>query len=130
MDAMREHRTDGERGFSLVEALVTLVIFGIGTVALLQLAPRATQFSNRGRLLSEATNLAQAKVEELRALPTTDADLAAGVHVDPESPIEDRFERRWEVIENDPIEGMRRVEMRVRFPTQSADSVAVVVTYF
>jgi Tfp pilus assembly protein PilV len=110
--------------------MVTLLLFGIGTVALLQMAPRATQFSNRGKLLSEATNLAQAKIEELRSLPVSDADLQAGIHVDPNSPLLNSFVRRWVVTEDAPVRGMRRVEMRVAFPTTSADSVAVVVTYF
>lgn len=116
-----------DAGFSLVEALVTLVIFGIGTVALLSLAPRSSEFATRGRVMSEATSLAQAKVEELRARPKSAPELEAGTHVDPMDGV---FARRWLVAQDDPIRGMKRVEVRVGYPTQSADSVAVVVTYF
>ena len=118
-------------GFSLVEALVALVIFGIGTIALMQLAPRATQYANHARALSIANGLAQAKIEELRGLPVTHGDLADGTHVDPANPIEGNYDRRWLVNADDPIAGMRRVEVRVR-ATQTArgDSVAVLVTYF
>jgi type II secretory pathway pseudopilin PulG len=124
---MRSRRT----GFSLVEALVALTLFGVGTIVLMQLAPRASQYANHARALSEASGLAQAKVEELRSLPKLHADLTAGVHVDPENPIGGNYERRWEVFENDPIEGMRRVEMRVRaMQTARGDSVAVLTTYF
>ena len=87
-------------------------------------------FANRGRLVSEATNLAQAKVEELRALPTQDASLAAGVHIDPQSAVEHGYSRRWVVTDNDPVAGMRRVEVRVRFTTVGTDSVAAVTTFF
>jgi Tfp pilus assembly protein PilV len=110
--------------------MVALVIFGVGTIALLQLAPRSSQFAKRGRILSEATNLAQAKLEELRALPSADASLTAGTHVDAVNPIEHGYNRRWIVTSNTPVTGMRKVEVRVRFTTISPDSVAVVTTYF
>lgn len=118
-------------GFSLVEAMVALLIFGIGTIVLMQLAPRSTEFAIQARTLSIANGLAQAKVEELRSLPKGHADLAAGMHVDPENPLEGNYDRRWDVAEDEPIAGMRRVEVRVRAEnTTRSDSVAVLVTYF
>ena len=114
----------------MVEALVTLVIFGIGTIALLQVAPRASQFALRSQSLSAATNLAQAKIEELRALPAAHADLDSGWHVDGANPINGRYVRRWEVTLDSPIQGMRRVDVRVGFNTLSPDSLAVLTTYF
>ena len=123
-------RQERRAGFTIVEALVALTIFGIGTILLMQLAPRATQYATRARVLSQANALAQAKVEELRALPQLHADLMAGAHDDPENPIEGTFTRSWDVMNDDPIEGMRRVEVRVQIPTASSDSVATLVTYF
>jgi prepilin-type N-terminal cleavage/methylation domain-containing protein len=122
---------DRRAGFSLVEALVVLTIFGIGIAALMQLSPRATQVATHARTLSVASGLAQAKMEELRSLPKADADLADGTHVDPDNPVQGHYERRWLVDADNPIQGMRRVEVRVR-PTELArgDSVAVLVTYF
>ena len=124
----KQNRADA--GFTLLEAVVSLVIFGVGTIALLSLAPRATQFTSRGQQVTKASQLAQAKVEELRALPDTDAFLAAGTHVDDTNPIDGVFRRRWTVTADSPIQGMSRVEVRVAYPTVSADSVAALVTYF
>jgi prepilin-type N-terminal cleavage/methylation domain-containing protein len=122
---------DRQDGFTIVEALVALTIFGIGTIVLMQLAPRATQVANHARNISTANGLAQAKVEELRALPSGHADLMAGVHADPDNPISDHYERQWEVTDDDPIQGMRRVEVQVLITqTASGDSVATLVTYF
>ena len=110
---------------------MVLTIFGIGIAALMTLSPRATQVATHARTLSVANGLAQAKMEELRSLPKADADLADGTHVDPDNPVEGSYDRRWLVDADNPIAGMRRVEVRVR-PTQVArgDSVAVLVTYF
>jgi Tfp pilus assembly protein PilV len=110
--------------------MVSLVIFGVGTIALLSLAPRATQFTTRGQQLTKASQLAQAKVEELRALPGTDASLTDGTHVDSDNPIDGAYQRRWVVSSNSPVQGMSRVQVLVAYPTASADSVAELVTYF
>ena len=122
----RQHQ--GRAGFTAVEALVALSLFGIGMLALMQLTPRANHAGLQGRRISQATNLAQAKVEELRALPLNNADLTAGDHVDADAP--SGYTRSWTVEENTPIEGMRRVVLRVSFATSSSDSVATVTTYF
>jgi len=123
-------QTRATSGFTLVEAMVALVIFAVGTIALLSLAPRATQFTTRGHQLTKASQLAQAKVEELRAVPATDATLQAGTHVDTENPIDGVYRRRWIVTANTPIQGMSSVQVRVAYPTTSADSVAEITTYF
>jgi len=110
--------------------MVSLAIFGVGTIALLSLAPRATQFTSRGQQVSKAAQLAQAKVEDLLALPSTNPDLDAGTHDDTTNPIDGVFSRRWTVTSDSPIQGMSRVVVRVSFPTTSPDSVSQVVTYF
>jgi prepilin-type N-terminal cleavage/methylation domain-containing protein len=115
-------------GFTAIEALVALSLFGVGMLALLQLAPRANHTGMQGRRIAQATSLAQAKVEELRALPSNDDDMTAGAHVDADPPT--GYARRWSVEDDTPITGMRRVVMTVSFQTSSADSVAVVTTYF
>jgi len=125
-----DRRRGRSGGFSLVEALVALIVFGVGAIALVQLAPRARQFATRGHQVSEASNLAQSKLEELRALPREHAELQAGLHIDTANPLAGNFDRRWLVSADDPVAGMRRVEVRVRFPTLSADSVAALSTYF
>lgn len=120
-------RKASEDGFTLVEAMVALMIFGIGTIMLMQLAPKATQYANHGRKLSEANGLAQGLVEELRVLPPQDPGLQAGTYSDS---TDTGFVRTWEITDNTPIEGMKRVEVNVSFETLNADSVATVVTFF
>ena len=120
-------RRSQQGGFSLVEAMVALLIFGVGTIMLMQLAPKASQYANHGRKLSEANGLAQGLVEELRALPSNDALLQAGTYTDS---TQAGFVRTWEVLDNNPINGMKRVEVTVSFETLRPDSVATVITYF
>jgi hypothetical protein len=94
---------------------------------LMQLAPKATQYANHGRKLSEANGLAQGLIEELRSLPSTDAALQTGTFTDSTHV---GFVRTWQVTDNNPINGMKRVEVTVSFETLRPDSAATVITYF
>jgi prepilin-type N-terminal cleavage/methylation domain-containing protein len=123
-----DSRRNDQGGFTMIEALVALVVVGVGMLTLLQLAPRATHSGTQGRRISEAMSLAQDKVEELKAMPVESADLASGTHIDGADL--GAFTRRWEVTTDSPISGMRKVEVRVSYETLSADSVAVLTTYF
>jgi hypothetical protein len=114
----------------MIEALVAMTIFGIGTIALLTLGPRAIGFSSHGRQVAKASQLAQSKLEELRTHPRGHEELDAGTHADTGNPIDGSFRRAWTILDDTPITGMRRVEVRVSFPTTSPDSVAQLVTYF
>ena len=115
-------------GFTLVEAMIALLVFGIGVLALAQGLPRGLETRDRGRRMSVATNLAQEQMERLRGRPFTHADLAAGVHADPENPLQGAYRRRWAVQEGVPTPGMKRIVVTVTFPTAHADSQAVVAT--
>jgi len=117
-----------QAGFTMIEALIGLVVFGVGILMLSQLAPRSSHIGVRARSVSEAMNLAQGKVEELRAMPSESGDLAAGTHVDAADL--GAFRRQWVVDDDTPMSGMRRITVRVSFETTSADSVVAVTTYF
>ncbi len=67
-------------GFSLIEVLITLVILAVGLLALggMQIfSIRGNAFSQR---VTQATVLAQDKLEVLRRLPFEDSSLSSGSH--------------------------------------------------
>jgi prepilin-type N-terminal cleavage/methylation domain-containing protein len=118
-----------ERGASLVEIMVALVIFGIGLVAAVRMLPQSNAKTTRSRNKSIAVNIAQEKIEQLMAEGFKDADLNPGNHDDPENPIRGHFNRNWTVTDNTPVTGMKMISVSVNFPTSSADSVATLRTY-
>ncbi len=63
------------RGFSLVEALVALMLLGTGAALLAHLCAYSTRALVDARRLTTAVVFARAKLEELRALPV-DLDLS------------------------------------------------------
>jgi len=115
-------------GFTLVEMMVALVLFGVGMMALAQSLPRGLSVRDQARRMTVASSMAQEGVERLRNLPFNHADLADGIHADPDNPVEGAYSRRWAIQVDTPVTDMKRVTMTVTFLTDSADSQAVVTT--
>ena len=68
--------TAGDRGFSLIEALVAMTIMLVGVLPLAQLMAVSTKSNAAAGVNSLATLLAVAKVESLRSTEWGSADLA------------------------------------------------------
>jgi prepilin-type N-terminal cleavage/methylation domain-containing protein len=118
-----------QRGASLVEIMVALVIFGIGLTMAIRSLPEGNAKTTRSRNMSIAVNLAQEKLEDLMALTFTDGDLTAGAHDDPDNPIRNHFTRSWTVVDDTPMDDMKSVSVSVSFPTASTDSVRTLRTF-
>ena len=112
------------RGVSLVEILIALLVFGIGISLAMRTLPASGSTSKRSRDLSEATNLAQEKIEELMAVEYDGPDLSDGFHTDIHNPINARFTREWTVVDDRPVVGMKQVTVAVSFPSKSSDNSA------
>jgi len=61
-------RQYGQHGFSMVEVLVAILLLTVGLLALAKMQTQAVASNSFGNQLTEATFLAQDKVEELRLL--------------------------------------------------------------
>jgi type II secretory pathway pseudopilin PulG len=71
-DGMRTRRS--ERGFSLLEALIAIVITTTAFTAAIQLLMQASAATRRARLITRAAILAASKMEELGSLRYTVGD--------------------------------------------------------
>ncbi|MDP3939732.1 MAG: type II secretion system protein [Deltaproteobacteria bacterium] len=118
-----------QKGSSLVEIMVALVIFSIGLTMAMRSLPEGNAKTTRSRNMSIAVNLAQEKIEDLMSLPYNDADLNAGTHDDPDNPLDGHYERSWTVVADSPIEEMKSISVRVSFLTASSDSVRTLRTF-
>jgi prepilin-type N-terminal cleavage/methylation domain-containing protein len=118
----------GDGGFTLVEIMIALLVFGVGIVGLANAFPNGMRTREKARRMSVATFLAKEQVERLRSLSFNHADLNAGTHTEPAAAGRTGYNRRWNVVDNNPLPGMKRLTVTVSFVSDSPDSQAIVVT--
>jgi Tfp pilus assembly protein PilV len=118
-----------ERALTLVELMVVCVIIGIAFMGLAGMFPLGMKNLSQSRMRTVATDLAQQKMEELAKMRSTDSDLGAGTHEDPDNPVRTTFNRYWTVTDNSPMVGMKEISVRVTYPFGHDLRDVVVVTY-
>jgi prepilin-type N-terminal cleavage/methylation domain-containing protein len=114
-----------ERGATLIEVMIALVVLTVGILAVAQLFPVGSGRQARDRMLTTANYLAVQKVEQLTRLTWNDADLAVGTH-GPETVGETgRFSRRW-IVESmpAPLTNLRKVTVEVGFTAYRGDTIS------
>jgi prepilin-type N-terminal cleavage/methylation domain-containing protein len=89
----------GIKGFTLIEVLIVIAIFSFGILGVAAMQVTATQSNASARRVSEATSLAENKIEELLKLPYDDDDLKAAFN--PHQETQDPYEINWTVIDSD-----------------------------
>lgn len=103
-------------GLTLVELMVVCVILAIAFIGLLGLFPLGSKNISESRLRTIAAQLAQEKMEVLLNQSEDSADLTAGMHTDQDNPVRTNFNRYWQVWDNNPVNGMKRIEVWVTYP--------------
>ena len=118
-----------QRGIGLIEVVVAILIFALGITAALRILPDSNRATMRAHNLTKATNLAQEMIEELIGSPFSDAELAAGSHVDASNPLERIYTRTWTVTDDVPVSDMKQVVVTVTFPGAGRDNTVSLTTY-
>lgn len=113
-----------EKGFTLLELMVSITILSVILLGIASLFPRGLGYSTQTRMMSKASSLAQGKAEEMERLATTHADLTAGTHTE----TVDGFTRTWVITDNTPMKKIKKAEIEVSWETAGAmDRVGVEV---
>lgn len=114
-----------QRGVALIEVLIAALVFAMGALALVRLNATLVRHAEAARQRSEATLLAQARLDELRSLlqwhplsarlpgaaGEARPDGAQGRDAPPDAQ-GTPFDRRWQITD-DPGTGLRRIDMQV-----------------
>ena len=128
-----DHRPDSssrssERGISLVEVLIALVVLSVGIMAIGGIFPAGTRTELQTRMQSTANYYAQQQLEQLAALHWDDAALNAGRH--PAGAVCDTLgtTKAWvrfyqvDLMAN-PLDDLKRVRVNVSWTYRGTRSV-------
>jgi prepilin-type N-terminal cleavage/methylation domain-containing protein len=126
----RDRRPSSERGMTMVELMIALIVLSIGLLGLAALFPAGRRFSTRDRMITTATDLAEQKMEQLRALDYSDLDLTLGTHPTASGEAvgnNNRYTRWWTVTQ--VATDLRCADVRVTW-TATWPETTRVLTYF
>jgi prepilin-type N-terminal cleavage/methylation domain-containing protein len=114
-----------EKGFTLIEVLVATVVFSLALLGLERMHIAAIQGNTIASRLTQATTLAQDRVERLLAMPYNDPMLADTTatgtftsYTDPSPP--QGYTIRWEVDTDVPSAGIKTINIFVTWKNLTA----------
>lgn len=123
------------QGFSLIEALIAALIVGIGIIGLARLQGITLSNSSESRTRTDALNLAQKKIEELRSFSnqTTYDNLADGTNANTETIMAGgnaNFTRTWTITACANSMNCKQAKVTVAWTDSSGEAQTVKLTSF
>jgi prepilin-type N-terminal cleavage/methylation domain-containing protein len=120
-------KVNQQDGFTLVEILVAIAIFTFALLGLAAGTVSVTRTNQHSHLNASAINLAQAKLEELRAMngaafsalscpsstPCSDTVSASGM----------AYTRQWWITTNAPVAGASRIDLNIAWTDYRSHSL-------
>ena len=128
----RKFFVEREKGFTLLEVMISLVILSIGLLGLAALQLVAVKNNSFSSEMTYATMLAQQHAETLKSLPFSDSDLDpnGNPHTTTGNSKGVQYTVTWDVTNNSPDTDMKTVNLTVRWTSlrQGTESDAETVT--
>ena len=117
-----------DKGFSLIELLIAVTILAFGLLAVAGLQATAIKGNSHGNTISQATSLAEDRIEEIRNMDYADIYNPNPPTTDPnpyiESNVNGTIYRRETFVEVDtPVAGLKRVTITVRWVSKGPHQV-------
>ena len=111
MSRPRTAQTARERGFTLVEVMVSMTILAVGLLAISGMVPTAYTNISGSAVETRALGFAQERLDQLRVTTYTSTDLTAGSHTDAAPAA--GYTRVYTVEDNTPMSGVKRISVTV-----------------
>ena len=113
-------------GFTVIEVLVAMSIFAVAVLGLAIGATTVMQANQTGLYTTIATNLAQDKLEELKAKTAASIDTTGSPQNNiAVSGVPATFNRSWAVTSGSPAAGVKRIDVTVTWTDHTSHTVTV-----
>ncbi|MEW6266812.1 MAG: prepilin-type N-terminal cleavage/methylation domain-containing protein [Thermodesulfobacteriota bacterium] len=112
----------GRQGFTLIEVLIATVVIGVGFMAVASMQGTSIHGNSQSNYLTEATYLAEDKMEEFYYLAFVNITNAGSpeVNIDPRGAAGGIFTRSWNVVDNTPDVFMKTITVTVTWTERGA----------
>jgi Tfp pilus assembly protein PilV len=122
-DHVRRARKRLSEGFSLIEVRVAMTFLGIGLLAVAQMVPSGMAGITQARVRTNAVQAAQQRIDAIRAEDF--ADVTAGAFSDSTGD----YILAWTIAVDDPIPGMKRIDMTASWENLTGTKTVDMSTY-
>ncbi len=128
---VRRMKISNNGGFTLIEIMVAVTIFSFAALGLAIGTVSVIQTNQNSHLQTSAVNLAQARLEELRAMTGT---AFSGLSCPPpfpsgcsDSPVASgtTFSRSWQITANSPVTGVNQIDVRINWTDYASRTVTI-----
>ena len=111
------------KGFSLLELLIALTILAVGLLAMAGLQATAIKGNSHGNAMSQAINLAEDRIEEIRNMDYSTISYAPNPNV--ETDLKGYFTRETFVEIDTPLPDLKRITVTVSWKTNKPQQVVL-----
>jgi len=105
------------KGFTVAEILIAAAVLSLAILAIAGMFPTAYQNVTYGGRITQATNLAGQKMEELKNSSYASLIVSSTPYNDPNNPIEGIFSRSWKIEDSGLPAGLKRITVTVSWST-------------
>ena len=122
----KKGRPIGEKGFTLLEVIEAISILTFGLLAVASMQMTAIRGNYNASNITEATTVAQDRLEDLMGLLYSDPLLVPGINLsDPAPPSPSGYTIIYDVLDNNPMMNTRLIKVTVKWQDKGVQKQSV-----